>query len=312
MTYEFAHEELMMPGHLACQGCGGTIIMRHVLEALGPDTICIIPACCWTIISGNFPYSSLNVPVLHTAFATSGAAAAGVRAGLDIQGKTATRVLAFAGDGGTFDIGLQSLSGAAERNEDIVYVCYDNEAYMNTGIQRSSATPESAWTTTTPASHPKSGPKKNMIQILAGHKIPYCATANAAFPDDLYEKARKAGQTKGTCFLHVLSPCPTGWKIPSEKSIEVARNATHSKVFPLYEVFNGEVYRINVEPDDIPVADYLGAQGRFRHLTDGDVALIQKRVDYEWKILLERSMREAFQDGKSRSENGWKRKTANG
>lgn len=294
MRKEFAHDELMMPGHLACQGCGGTLIMKHALRAIGPDCVVVIPACCWTIIAGNFPYTALNVPVLHTAFATSGAAASGVRAGLDMQGKPGTKVLAFAGDGGTFDIGLQSLSGAAERNEDIVYICYDNEAYMNTGVQRSSATPEGAWTTTTPVTRPKTGAKKNMIQILAGHKVPYCATANIAFPGDLYRKVKNAAEIEGTCFIHVLSPCPPGWKIPSEKSIEVARMATHSKVFPIYEVFNGEEYRITMEPDEIPVSDYLGAQGRFRHLTEEEMDIIQERVDYEWKILLQRSMMEPF------------------
>ncbi len=294
MKQEFAHDELMMPGHLACQGCGGTIIMKHALQAIGSDMVLVVPACCWTIISGNFPYTSLNVPVLHTAFETSGAAASGVRAALDMKGMHDTKVLAFAGDGGTFDIGLQSLSGAAERNEDIIYICYDNEAYMNTGVQRSSATPEKAWTTTTPTSHPKSGNKKNMIQILAGHKIPYCATANIAFPDDLYAKVKTAAQIKGTCFIHAFSPCPSGWKIPSDKSIEVSRLATHSKVFPLYEVFNGEEYKITMEPDEIPVGDYLKRQGRFRHLSEKDLDYIQERVDYEWKILLQRSMMEPF------------------
>lgn len=294
MRQEFAHNELMMPGHLACQGCGGTIIMKHALEAVGPDMVLVIPACCWAIIPGNFPYSSMNVPVLHTAFETSGSAASGVRAGLDMQGKHDTKVLAFAGDGGTFDIGLQSLSGAAERNEDIIYICYDNEAYMNTGVQRSSATPEKAWTTTTPVSRPKAGNKKNIIQILAGHKIPYCATANIAFPDDLARKVKNAADIKGTCFIHAFSPCPSGWKIPSEKAIEVSRLATHSKVFPLYEVFGGEEYRITMEPDEVPVGDYLRRQGRFRHLTDTDLDYIQERVDYEWKILLQRSMMEPF------------------
>jgi len=294
MRTEIPERELMMPGHLGCQGCGGAIIMRHCLKALGRDTITIIPACCWTIISGMWPYSTLKTPILHTAFETAGAAASGVRAALDMKGKTDTKVLAFAGDGGTFDIGLQSLSGAAERNEDIIYVCYDNEAYMNTGIQRSSATPEKAWTTTTPRSHPKTGPKKNMIQILAAHKAPYLATANVAWPEDLIMKIKKAASIKGTKFIHVLSPCPPGWKIQSEKSIEVARRATNTKMFPLYEVINGEEYHLNIEPKDLPVIEYLKMQGRFRHLSQEDVKQVQRRVDYEWKILLQRSMMEPF------------------
>ncbi len=295
MKIDNSFEELMTSGHLACQACGGAMIMRHCLKALGEDTICVIPASCWSIIAGNWPYSSLKVPVLHTAFETSAAAASGIRAALEIKGRENTKVLAFAGDGGTFDIGLQSLSGATERNEDIIYVCYDNEAYMNTGIQRSSATPEKAWTTTTPETFPKQGTKKNIIQILCAHKIPYCATANVAWPEDLMRKVRKAAETRGTTFIHVLSPCPPGWKIPSEKSIEVARLAVDTKVFPLYEVINGEEYHISVEPKNLPVEDYLKQQGRFSHLGKEDFEFIQQKVDYEWKVLLQRSMMESFQ-----------------
>ncbi|MDP8254202.1 MAG: thiamine pyrophosphate-dependent enzyme [Candidatus Alcyoniella australis] len=294
MSFEHPKQELLTSGHLACQGCGGALAMRLALRALGPDTICVIPACCWTIIAGPFPYSALRVPVLHTAFETAGAAASGVRAALDVKGKQETKVLAWAGDGGTFDIGLQSLSGAAERNEDIIYVCYDNEAYMNTGIQRSSATPDRAWTTTTPEEHPKRGPKKNIVQIMAAHKTPYVATASVAFPEDLIRKVRHASQTKGTTFIHVLSPCPPGWKISSEQSIEIARMATHTKVFPIYEVFNGDKYEINIQPDDLPVVDYLRAQGRFRHLSEADVEDIQGKVDYEWQRLLHKSMMDAY------------------
>lgn len=294
MQETFEHDELMMPGHLACQGCGGTIIMKHALEAIGPNMVLVIPACCWAIIPGNFPYSTMNVPLLHTAFETSGAAASGVRAGLDLQGKEDTKVLAFAGDGGTFDIGLQSLSGAAERNEDIIYICYDNEAYMNTGVQRSSATPEKAWTTTTPVTQPKASTKKNIIQILAGHKIPYCATANIAYPDDFIQKVKTAARIKGTCFIHALSPCPSGWKIPSEKAVESSRLATQTNVFPLYEVYDGEDYRITLEPDAIPVTEYFKPQGRFRHLTDPDLDQVQEKVDHEWNMLVQRSLTKPF------------------
>jgi pyruvate/2-oxoacid:ferredoxin oxidoreductase beta subunit len=293
MRNDIPRQELMGSGHLACQGCGGSMIMRHALKALGEDTVVVIPACCWTIIAGQYPYSALKVPILHTAFETSGAAASGVRAALDVKGKQDTKVLAFAGDGGTFDIGLQSLSGAAERNEDIIYICYDNEAYMNTGIQRSSATPEHAWTTTTPSTRPKIGPKKNIVQILAAHKAPYVATANVAWPEDLIRKVKRAASIRGTKFLHVLSPCPPGWKIPSEKSIEVARLATDTKIFPIYEVINGEEYHININPKGLPVKDYLMTQGRFRHMSAEDVEFIQKRADYEWKVLLHREMMES-------------------
>ncbi len=294
MKIDYPTEELLSSGLLSCQGCGATIVMRHCLKALGKNTICTVPACCWSIIAGNWPYSAMGIPLLHTAFETAGASASGIRAALDAKGMEDTRVLAFAGDGGTFDIGLQSLSGATERNEDIVYVCYDNEAYMNTGIQRSSATPEKAWTTTTPVSHPKGGPKKNILQILSGHKIPYCATASVAWPEDLMVKVTKAAETKGTAFIHAFSPCPPGWKISSEKSIEIARLAVHTKIFPLYEIFNGEEYHINIEPKGLPVEEYLKLQGRFSHLDKDDITYIQNRVDYEWKILLQRSMMEPF------------------
>ncbi|MBI2569056.1 MAG: 3-methyl-2-oxobutanoate dehydrogenase subunit beta [Candidatus Schekmanbacteria bacterium] len=294
MTRFREEEELMTSGHLACQGCGGPIAMRLALKALGEDTICVIPACCWTIISGPFPYSALKVPIMHTAFETAGAAASGVRAALDIQGRSHTKVLAWAGDGGTFDIGLQSLSGAAERNDDIIYICYDNEAYMNTGVQRSSATPDRAWTTTTPSGHPKRGPKKNIVEIMAAHKTPYVATASVAYPEDLMRKVRRAAETRGTTFVHVLSPCPPGWRIDSEASIRIARLATDSKVFPIYEVENGEKYQINVKPRDIPVAEYLKAQGRFNHLAAEDIAEIQRKIDHEWRRLMQKAMMDSY------------------
>ncbi len=294
MRTEIPRSELMTSGHLACQGCGGALAMRLALKALGPDTITVIPACCWTIIAGPFPYSALQVPVLHTAFETAAATASGVRAALDVKGNKQTKVLAWAGDGGTFDIGLQSLSGAAERNEDIIYVCYDNEAYMNTGIQRSSATPDRAWTTTTPEDNPKRGPKKNIVEILAAHKSPYVATASVAFPEDLIRKLRRAAETRGTTFVHVLAPCPPGWRISSEQSIEIARLATHCNVFPIYEVFDGERYEINVQPESRPVGDYLKLQGRFAHLEEADVAEIQRYVDHEWKRLLLKAMMDSY------------------
>ncbi|MBI5118979.1 pyruvate synthase subunit beta [Candidatus Poribacteria bacterium] len=296
MNHERKHdEELVCSGHYACQGCGGVIAMRHALRALGPRTIVVLPACCWSVIAGPFPYSALGVPVFHAAFETGGSTASGVRAALDIQGKTDINVLAWAGDGGTFDIGLQSLSGAVERNENIIYSCYDNEAYMNTGIQRSSATPLRTWTTTTPDLYPKETPKKDIVQILAGHKIPYVATTSIGFPDDLRAKFEKAKSIAGTKFLHVLSPCPPGWKYSSELTVSVARLATHCKVFPIYEVFDGEHYVINVEPEGKPVTEYLAMQGRFAHLTKRQTDEIQARVDYDWEHLLHKAMLEKFE-----------------
>ncbi|HVP14399.1 MAG TPA: 3-methyl-2-oxobutanoate dehydrogenase subunit beta [Terriglobales bacterium] len=281
-------EELMASGHVACPGCGGTLAMRLVLKGLGPKTIVTLPACCWTIISGPFPQSALSVPLLHTAFETTAATASGVRAALDMQGDKDTTVLAWAGDGGTFDIGLQALSGAAERNEDILYVCYDNEAYMNTGIQRSSATPWGAWTTTTPVGTPKSHPKKDLIAILAAHRVPYAATATVAHPVDLVEKVQKAKATRGTKFIHVLAPCPPGWKTSDEETIELARMAVRSRVFPLYEVENGQRWRLTGDHPGDPVEPYIRKQGRFRHLTPDQIRVIQADVDQRWELLMRR------------------------
>lgn len=278
--------EYMNPGHLACQGCGATISMRLVLKALGPKTIMAIPACCWTIIDSAWPNHTLKVPLMHTAFETAAIAASGIRAALDIKGKTDIHVVAWAGDGGTFDIGIQALSGAAERNENIIYVCYDNEAYMNTGIQRSSATPWGAWTTTTPERHPEDRPKKNMIQIMAAHKIPYTATASIAFPNDFIRKFKKASQIKGTRFMHIFSPCPPGWKMASDLTIKVARLAVETKVFPLIEIEDGDKVTINYWPKGLPVIEYLKLQGRFKHLSQDQVDYIQAYVDKEWERLV--------------------------
>lgn len=289
MKFDIPKEELLGSGHLACPGCGATQSMRYTLKALGEKTIIVLPACCWSIIAGPFPYSSLQVPLYHTAFETAGAAASGIKAGLEIQGDTETQVLAWAGDGGTFDIGIQALSGAAERNDDIIYICYDNEAYMNTGIQRSSATPWGAWTTTTPVRHFKNRPKKDIMMIMAAHQIPYAATASVAFPDDLVAKVKKAKHIKGTRFLHIYSPCPPGWKIPSEIAIRLARLAVETKIFPLYEIENGERYRMNRIPKGTPVEEYLKLQGRFKHLTKHQMNTIQKNVDKEWERLLKKA-----------------------
>jgi pyruvate/2-oxoacid:ferredoxin oxidoreductase beta subunit len=250
--------------------------MRMVLKELGEKTIVVLPACCWSIIAGPYPQSSLHVPLYHTAFETAGAVASGIRAALDVRGDTETTVMAWAGDGGTFDIGLQALSGAAERNENFLYVCYDNEAYMNTGIQRSSATPWGAWTTTTPADHPQSTKKKDILSIMAAHRIPYAATASTAYPVDLLEKVRKAKSIRGTRFLHILSPCPPGWKYSDEKTIEMGRMAVQNRLFPLLEIEDGTRWRFTVESAGDPVEPYIRAQGRFRHLDDDAIARIQR------------------------------------
>lgn len=279
-------EELVQPGMLSCQGCGASLSMKLALKGLGARTVAVIPACCWSIIIGAYPYSSLQVPVIHVPFETAAVAASGVKAAMDMQGETDVTVMAWAGDGGTYDIGLQSLSGAAERNDDILYVCYDNEAYMNTGIQRSSATPPGAWTTTTPAGAVKEEPKKDMEKIMLAHGIPYVASASAAYPDDLVRKFEKAKTIRGTKFIHLLSPCPPGWRIDSAKSIQVTRMATQSCVFPIYEIVEGN-YTVNLIPEKkIPVEDYLHAQGRFRQMSGEMVQSVQAQVDRRWQELL--------------------------
>ncbi len=288
ITFELPEREIMSSGHLACPGCGATISMRMALKVFGPRTVLCIPACCWAVIDGPFPYSTAGVPVVHCAFETAAITATGVRHALDVRGQKDITVVAWAGDGGTFDIGFGALSAAAERNENIVYVCYDNEAYMNTGIQRSSATPVGAWTTTTPAEHPKEEPKKNLVEILAAHRIPYAATATIAFPNDLRMKLEKAKNMTGTRLLHIFSSCPPGHRSLEKDSIKISRLAVETKVFPLYEVENGTKYTLNYQPKGVPVTEYTRLQGRFRHLTDEDLRRMQERVDWEWDLLMKK------------------------
>jgi len=279
----------MCSGHVGCPGCGATIAMRFMLKALGEKTVMVLPACCWSVIAGPFPQSSLKIPVIHTAFETGGATASGVRAALDMRGDEDTTVITWAGDGGTFDIGFQALSGAVERNENFIYICYDNEAYMNTGIQRSSSTPYGAWTTTTSGSDWKKLRKKNIVEALVAHRIPYAATANIAYPEDLVRKVKKAKDVKGSRFLHIYASCPTGWRIPSEMSIKIARMAVQTNIFPLYEVENGVNYTINVKPREYLVREYFKLQGRFRHLSEEDLDQIQAMVNEDWELLLRKA-----------------------
>jgi len=276
-------EEIMSPGHVACQGCGATLAMRYTLKALGKDTVIVLPACCWSVIDGPFPHSSVGVPLFHTAFETAASTASGVAAALEIKGKKAN-VVAWAGDGGTLDIGLQALSGAVERGDNFIYVCYDNEAYMNTGIQRSSSTPYGAWTTTTPVSG-KLTPKKNMIEIMAAHRISYATSANIAYPEDLIEKLRKAKTFSGCKYIQILAPCPVGWKYSSELTVKLGRLAFESLIYPLYEVIEGK-YIIKKPKIKRSVSEYFKSQARFKHLDQKTIDLIQQNVDNEWKELL--------------------------
>jgi pyruvate ferredoxin oxidoreductase beta subunit/2-oxoisovalerate ferredoxin oxidoreductase beta subunit len=277
------------PGHLGCPGCGAAIAIKFALKALGEKIIMVIPASCASIIVGPYPQSAVNVPILHTAFATAGAAASGVRAALDMKGDSETTVLSWAGDGGTFDIGFQSLSGAVERNEDCIFVCYDNEAYMNTGVQRSSSTPFGVRTTTTPGRDWKKTRKKNIMETMAAHRIPYAATASIAFPEDLIAKFKKAKEKRGgSRFIHIFASCATGWGAPSDMSVKIARLAVQTNIFPLYEIEDGTRYTLNYK-GDCRVEDYLQTQGRFKHLGEEDISQIQGMVAEDWRNLLRKT-----------------------
>lgn len=288
MRSDGLEEELISSGHFACPGCGETLAFRHVLRAIGKKVAVVTTAGCGSVVDGYWPLSSSKVPFFHCSFGTAAATAAGLKAGLEMIGDHTTTVLAWAGDGGTFDIGFQSLSGVAERNENILYCCYDNEAYMNTGIQRSSATPRGSWTTTTPTQTLKEEPKKNIDEIIAAHRIPYLATASLAFPEDLIRKVKKAKKIKGTRFIHILVPCPPGWKFQPDLTIHISRLAVETRVFPLYEVQRGVHYQLNPMPPKIPINDYISLQGRFTHISKKELNTFQKEIDARWEELLDR------------------------
>ncbi|RLB83540.1 MAG: pyruvate synthase subunit beta [Deltaproteobacteria bacterium] len=287
-------KEYFSPGHRACQGCAEALAVRLVAKALGQNVIVSSATGCMEIVSSPLPFTNWRVPWIHVAFENTSAVASGVEGGtkaLIRKGKLpdkGTVFLGMGGDGATTDIGLQSLSGAFERGHNFLYVCYDNEAYMNTGIQRSSSTPFGAATTTSPAGKLKPGQvtwKKNMGEIAVAHNIPYVATACSSYPFDLIEKVKKAARIHGPAYIHILSVCPTGWRVPPNKAIWIGRLAVETGVFPLYEVENGK-YRITVDvPELKPVLDYLKPQGRFRHLTPELVDQIQERVTREYNQL---------------------------
>ena len=277
-------EELVY-GHLACAGCGGMLAVRLALKVLGPKTVLVIPACCVMSVSCFYPQVPFHVPFLVSSFPGTASAASGVAAGLKRAGKTDINVVGIAGDGGTIDIGLQALSGAVERGDKFIYICYDNEAYMNTGVQRSSATPWGTKTTTTPVG--KNGmfedrPKKNIFEIMIAHEIPYAARASVGFPLDFMEKVQKAMATDGPSFIHVLSPCPPGWGTNTANTVSLARDAVQSGLWVLEE-WEAKKKRITYAPAKrIPVKQYLAKQSRFKHLTEDQVGYIQTQVDDLW------------------------------
>jgi len=290
-----SEEQHLLPGHAACAGCMPAVNVRHVLGALTaakPEThiVLVIPASCWTIIAGVYPVSAFDVSVHLTPFASAAAEASGLKAAMRLRGIEDTTIVVWGGDGSTADIGFSGVSAAAERNEDFIYVLNDNEAYMNTGVQKSGATPEGAWTTTTPAGHPKTGQKKDIARIMAAHRIPYVATlALGSVPllKDFRAKVTRAAELQGFRFLHVLGACPPGWRYPTAQSTEVTRLAVESRYFPLVECDHGE-WRITYQPRrPKPVSEFLQTQGRFGHLTPAQVEMIQSHVDERWDALAE-------------------------
>ncbi|HMF30474.1 MAG TPA: 3-methyl-2-oxobutanoate dehydrogenase subunit beta [Candidatus Lokiarchaeia archaeon] len=288
---DLPEEEYILPGTRACAGCGMALVFRFALKALGPDTIITIPASCLTVLTGMQGFMSTKIPILHTTFETTAAAASGIIASLRNQ-KLDEKItaVAFAGDGGTADIGIQGLSGAAERGENIIYACYDNEAYMNTGVQRSSATPYGAYTTTTPI-FGKRQEKKNVPAIMAAHGIPYVATACASYPQDLFMKFQKAKGIKGTKYIHILAPCPPGWSFNTKDSIQIGRMAVKTGFWPLYEITNGKFELSSpskslVDPDKRkPIEEYLTAQGRFRTLSEEDFIHYHNYINELWESI---------------------------
>lgn len=281
-------EELFAPGHRGCAGCGAAIGARLALKASGKNTVAICATGCLEVMTTPYPETAWRVPFVHVAFENAGAVASGVERALKSQGKEDAHVIAFGGDGGSVDIGLQSISGAMERGHNITYICYDNEAYMNTGIQRSGATPWGASTTTSPAGSESFGedkPKKNMPMIMAAHGIPYIATASIAYPEDYMKKVKKAVETKGPAYIHLNQPCTTGWGFDPSKTIELGRLGVETGFWPLYEIENGE-FKVTYRPTERkPVVEYLKAQKRFKHLDEEHVQMIQDYVNNQCEEL---------------------------
>ncbi|MFC1930801.1 pyruvate synthase subunit PorB [Chloroflexota bacterium] len=289
-------EEPFAPGHRACSGCGEALAVRLAAKAIGKNAIIVNATGCMEVVASPFPYTSWRIPWIHTLFENTAAVASGAEAGLKAMVKKGilaeknVKIVAMGGDGGTSDIGLQALSGALERGHDMLYICLDNEAYMNTGIQRSSATPYGASTTTSPSGKHSLGQvtwKKNLPAIAVAHDIPYVATACPSYHRDLMKKVTKALEISGPAYIHILSVCPTGWRCPTDLAIKVGRLAVRTGVFPLYEVENGK-YKMSLSlPQLLPIKEYLKLQGRFRHLSDDTINVIQERVQREYAKLVE-------------------------
>ena len=287
-------EEYMLPGQRACQGCGLSLAYRYVLKALRESTILTLPACCLTVLHGLYPTTSVAIPALNCTFASTAASASGLVAGLNALNKTDITVVAIAGDGGTFDIGIQALSGAVERGTDFIFVCYDNEAYMNTGTQRSSATPVGAVTTTTPVMT-KQQPKKDMLRIMEAHDLPYLATTSPAYPIDLYDKFVKAKRIKGPRYMQIAVPCPPGWGYAPKDTVRMGRLAVETGIVVLFEIENGK-FRFTGRSKTMaekgqrtPVVHYVERQGRFKKMNMEQLGQLQRWVDTRWNEYLKKA-----------------------
>ena len=285
--------EFISKGHTACAGCGPMIAIRHVLAAAGKNTIISNATSCSEIVGSRYPTTMWKVPYVHVAFAGAAAAASGIEPALKKLGSRANAI-AIAGDGGTSDIGLQALSGMVDRGHNVLYVCYTNECYANTGVQRSSATPYAAWTTTSPVGKIKHGNPtftKPVAEMIAVQGAPYVATASIGYLKDIDAKVKKALSIKGPKFLLIHAPCTVAWRFPPEKSMEIARLAVECGLWVLYEIENGRL-GITREPKDISKASiekYLMMQGRFRHVSAGQIEEIRKRAEDDWRMLSAKS-----------------------
>ena len=286
--------EYALPGNRLCPGCALSLAYRHILKALEGQIIVTVPASCLTVLHGMYPVTSVNVPCVNTPFASTGASASGLVAGLKALGKKGLTVVAIAGDGGTHDIGIQALSGAAERQADFIYICYDNEGYMNTGNQRSGSTPLGAISGTTPILG-KQQHQKDITAIMEAHHIPYVATASACHPLDLYEKVRKAKTIKGTRFIYVFTPCPPGWRFPFSDTIKIGELAVQTAWTVLYEIENG-VFRLTSASESLarkgnlkPVREFIAVQERFKSITEKQISELQDWVNARWQLCLKRA-----------------------
>ena len=279
---EIPEIELLAPGHRGCAGCGAALGVRLSLKALGKNTVAVNATGCLEVMTTPYPETAWEIPWIHVAFENASAVASGVEKSLKMQGKGDANIVVFGGDGGTADIGLQSLSGAMERGHNITYICYDNEAYMNTGVQRSGSTPYGATTTTSPKGKNSFGEdkvKKNIPMIMAAQGVPYVATASIAYPEDFMKKVKKAAELDGPAYIHLNQPCTTGWGYPAEKTIELGRLGVETGFWILYEIEDGD-FKVTYRPSQRkPVREYLEAQKRFKHLDDEHKDNIQAYID---------------------------------